>query len=189
MAKDLAHVSNKHYYIYRKTLSDIQRMPGIEKILKLKSKLDNFFEIKKNEYGFFCTPEQKIKYVCQKFFSNNPNFSNRFFRIKLSLDSTSISTRNITLLNVSFNLIDDTVNSMNINGTFLLGSFEIIKEDYEQVKESTKELLKLIEEIKSIKIKDKIFEIKFFLCCDYKMLRICYGFKAANSLDGYMSNF
>jgi len=184
MAKDLAHVSNKHYYIFRKTLSDIQRMPGIDKILELKTKLDNFFDIKKNEFGFFCSPKQKIRYVCQRFLSNNTKFTNKCFRIKLSIDSTSISTRNITLLNVSFNLIDDTVNSMNINGTFLLGSFEIIKENYEQVKESTKELLHLVEEIKSIKIKQKVFEIIFFLCCDYKMLRICYGFKAANSLEG-----
>jgi hypothetical protein len=88
------------------------------------------------------------------------------------------------LLNISFNLIDDKENAMSINGTYLLGSFEIVKEEYDQVKSALKELLKELEKIKFIEIADNNFKIDFYLGCDYKMNRILYGQKASNSIDG-----
>ena len=60
---------------------------------------------------------------------SQPSFSRLNFKIKLNIDSTSISKKNVTLLNVSFNLMDDIDNSSNVNGTYILGSFEIQKED------------------------------------------------------------
>ena len=66
----------------------------------------------------------------------------------------------------------------------MLGSFEVVKEDYGQVKESLRELLILLEKIKFIEIADITYKIDFYLCCDYKMNRILYGQKASNSLDG-----
>jgi len=42
-------------------------MPGIKKILKIQYKLDDLFEVKLNAIGFFCSPEQKFKYVCEIF--------------------------------------------------------------------------------------------------------------------------
>ena len=53
-----------------------------------------------------------------------------------------------------------------------MGTSEIEKEDYEQVK--------------FIEIGDNNYKIDFILGCDYKMLRILYGQKASNSLDGYV---
>ena len=73
--------------------------------------------------------EQKFKYVCEKFLMSQPSFSRLNFKIKLNIDSTSISKKNVTLLNVSFNQMDDIDNSSNVNGTYILGSFEIQKED------------------------------------------------------------
>ena len=66
----------------------------------------------------------------------------------------------------------------------MLGSFEVTKEDYDQVKESIKELLNLLEKIESIEIAEVAYKIEFYLSCDYKMMRILYGQKASNSLDG-----
>ena len=88
------------------------------------------------------------------------------------------------MLNISFNLIDDVKTAMNVNGTYLLGSFEIVKEDYENVKEALKELLFLLENIKAIEIAENNYKIDFYLGCDYKMIRILYGQKASNALDG-----
>jgi hypothetical protein len=56
-------------------LLDIQIMPEIKRILKIQYKLDKFFEITFNAFGFFCLPEQKIKYVCEKFLLSQPRFS------------------------------------------------------------------------------------------------------------------
>ena len=69
-----------------------------------------------------------FKYVCEKFLMSQPSFSRLNFKIKLNIDSTSISS-NFTLLNVSFNLMEVIDNSSNVNGTYILGSFEIQKED------------------------------------------------------------
>ena len=128
-AKDIAQISNRNYRLQRKALLGIQMMPGIKKILKIQYKLDEFFEVKFNAFGYFCSPEQKFKYVCEKFLMSQPSFSRLNFKIKFNIDSTSISKKNVTLLNVSFNLMDDIDNSSNVNGTYILGSFEIQKED------------------------------------------------------------
>jgi hypothetical protein len=79
-------------------------MPGLRKIINLQHLLDNFFAIEDNQYGFFCLPEPKIKFVCEQFLLKNPDFSNSNFKIKLSIDSTTITSSNILLLNLSFNL-------------------------------------------------------------------------------------
>jgi hypothetical protein len=183
-AKDMAQLSDRNYCIQKKALSGIQKIPGIQKIVNLQCQLNEFFDISENSFGFFCTPEQKITYVCEKFLMHKPKFLNFTFNIKLSIDSTSISKKNVTLLNVSFNLMDDPDFSNNVNGTFVLASFEIEKESYDNVKESLKELLILLENVKNIKIKEQTYKITFFLGCDYKMIRILYGQKAANAIKG-----
>jgi hypothetical protein len=62
--------------------------------------------------------------------------------------------------------------------------YEIKKENYEEIKESFSEILAKIKTIKSIEINEKDYLIEFFLACDYKMLRILYGQKAANANEG-----
>jgi hypothetical protein len=114
----------------------------------------------------------------------NPDFSRSKFKIKLNFDSTTITSSHILILNCSFNLIDDKELAMNINGTYMLGSYEIVKEEYTQVKDSIKELLIELEKVRFIEITDTNYEISFYLGCDYKMYRILYGQKASNSLDG-----
>lgn len=184
IAKDQAQLSDKQYLNLRNTLLGFQYIPGLDSVRKLQYKLNEFFEIKNNDYGFYCIPEPKIKFVCENLLLKNPEFSNNGFKIKLNVDSTSITSSNIILLNISFNLIDDVKTAMNVNGTYLLGSFEIVKEDYENVKEALKELLFLLENIKAIEIAENNYKIDFYLGCDYKMIRILYGQKASNALDG-----
>jgi hypothetical protein len=183
-AKDLTNMSNHHYCQQRSQLLNVQKMPGIKKILKLQYELNDFFEINNNNFGFFCSPEQKIKFVCEKFLDKKKSFSCTSFKIKLSIDSTSISKKNVILLNVSFNLMDDHESSSNVNGTFILGSFEIEKEDYDNVKKSLSELLLLLEPLSQINIKGRFYQIIFFLGCDYKMIRILYGQQASNAIKG-----
>jgi len=185
-AKDLAHMSVNHYLLQRNALLGIHPMPSIEKIYKFQNELNKFFKLKKNEneQGFYCLPLQKIKYVCENFLLKNQKFSNEFFRIKLNIDSTSITSSNLLLLNISFNLIDDIKNTMNIHGTHILGSFEITKEDYNQVKNSLNEILFHLENINSIEIADVNYKIEFYLGCDYKMNRILFGQRSSNSIDG-----
>jgi len=184
IGKDVSMLSNQNYRLQRKALLPVQKIPGIKKVLKMQHELNNFFKIENNHFGNYCNPEEKIKYVCAKFLLKNPKFANSSFKIKLNIDSTSISKKNILLLNVSFNLIDDYETAQSIDNTFILGSFEITKEEYEQIKLCLKQLLKLLENTKVIKLHNLNYNIIFYLGCDYKMIRILYGQKAPNSLDG-----
>ena len=184
IAKDVSNISNKQYIYQKKALLGIQRMPGVKKITKFQHLLNQFFEIKKNDFGYYCIPLQKIKFVCESFLLRNPEFLNSALRIKLNTDSTTITSSHIQLLNISFNLIDDVQRASSCDGTYMLGSFEIVKEDYDQVKDSLKELLILLEKIQFVEIANTKYQIVFILGCDYKMSRILYGQKASNSLDG-----
>ena len=187
-AKDSSLLSVKHYFLLRKSLLGIHRIPSCKKINILQHKLDKFFEVKQNQrgHGFFCLPEPKIKFVCESFLLKNKKFEKKSFRIKINIDSTSITSTNLIKLNVSFNLIDDVELCMNINGTYLLGSFEIAKEDYEEVKQSLNEFLILLKKISFIEICEINYKIDFFMGCDYKAIRIIYGQKASNALNGYL---
>ena len=124
-AKDLTNLSSRKYSLMKSTLKEIitLRMPGIKAVTKLQFKLNNFFEIQSNDNGFFVDPQNKIKYVCQKFLKRNPDFSGTKFRIKLSADSTSISRTHINVLNFTFNLLDDEVNSTSVFGEMILGNY------------------------------------------------------------------
>jgi hypothetical protein len=184
IAKDIANISNLQYIAQRKALKGVLQMPGIKKIIKVQHQLNKFFAIEGNIFGFYCLPEPKIRFVCEQFLLKNRDFTKQNFKIKLSVDSTTITSSNILLLNISFNLINDEANAMSVNGTYLLGCFEIQKEEYDQVKQALKEILKELENIKFIEIADNHYGIDFYLGCDYKMNRILYGQKASNSLDG-----
>ena len=123
-AKDKINMSGKKYTLLKSTLRESKtiRMPVIEAVNKMQLNLNNFFEIKSNNDGFFIDPARKIKFVCEKFVMKNPNFIKNKFKIKLSADSTSISRTNIHLLNVTFNLLDDVENCSSVFGSMILGN-------------------------------------------------------------------
>ena len=52
------------------------------------------------------------------------------------------------------------------------------------VKEGTNELFQMLENVKNIKIRGSIFQITYFLGCDYKMIRILYGQQSSNAIKG-----
>ena len=57
IAKDLANLSCRKYKLIRKYF-EFKNIPGINKIYILQKKINNFFKIKNNEYGFYCDAEQ-----------------------------------------------------------------------------------------------------------------------------------
>jgi hypothetical protein len=122
--KDVCNISNENYRKMRKTLSKISpnKLAGLKRIYTLKVQLDNHFRVNTNEKGCYLEPEQKIKFVCKKFLSRNPNFPSNVFKIKLSCDGITISKTKVQLLNFSFNLLDDQKNVLNVEHTYILGN-------------------------------------------------------------------
>ena len=62
--------------------------------------------------------------------------------------------------------------------------YEIYGENDNELRGSLKELTVQLGKIKSIQLNEKDYEIEFFLASDYKMLRLLYGQKASNALEG-----
>ena len=55
------------------------------------------------------------------------------------------------------------------------GQFQIDKENYETLKHCLDELLQLIEDLKSIKINNVVYELEYFFSSDYKLLLLILG--------------
>jgi len=125
-AKDLTNMSVRNYTLFRSTVKDIfpVDIPGIKLVTKMQYKINSIIRVNSNNHGFFFSPDQKLRYVIEKYMNQNNEFfeNENVIKIKLSMDSVTISKKNILILNFTFNLIDKTsTSSMGVFGTFLLG--------------------------------------------------------------------
>ena len=125
-AKDVANISRQKYLALKETLSFLNfgQIPGRDAVFKYQHQLNGFFKLKTNDFGFFVNPAEKIRFVCEKFlFSNENHFDkgDNKFRIKLSADLTTLSRKNVKLLNFTFSLLNDEKNSMSVFGTYIFG--------------------------------------------------------------------
>ena len=120
VAKDKANVSCIKYKLIRSSL-DFIYMPGINKIISLQKKINSFFPIKMNNYGVYCDPYLKIKYVCQKLLEQNLYVDDKFI-IKLSCDGTLITKSSVHLLNFTFTVLNQSNVCKTARGNYILGN-------------------------------------------------------------------
>jgi hypothetical protein len=132
VAKDVTNMSFRKYRLLRTILNGIysEKIPGWKKIFVKQNEINDFFKLEEpNQNGFYYDPSKKFTHVCEKFLSRSEEFRNsgeRCFKIKLSADSMNLSKKHLTLLNFTFNLLNDTKNAMSVFGTFILGNFALI---------------------------------------------------------------
>jgi len=123
-ALDRGNLSYESYKTVRSNLNYIPnkyRMPGINKVVEMKKKVDRVFEIKQSTTGFYVNTLQKIRAVCLKYLDNHRAVKNDTFTIKLSCDGTIISKANVHLLNFTFTLINDEQKCKTASGNYILG--------------------------------------------------------------------
>jgi hypothetical protein len=129
VAKDMTNMSCRKYRLLRKILCGLyfETIPGLKKVVTKQYEINDIFKLEApNQNGFFYDPSKKISYVCEKYLSNDENFresGERSFKIKLSADSMNLSKKNLTLLNFTFNLLNDKKNAMSVFGTYILGKY------------------------------------------------------------------
>ena len=126
IAKDLTNMSRRKFRLWRQILQKIHfdNIPNWRDVEERHHEINELFPLKSNQKGFFLDPNQKFKYVCQKFLERNEEFresGERNFKIKLSADGVTISKKNIKLLNFTFSLINDEWNCMGVYHTYILG--------------------------------------------------------------------
>lgn len=129
-AKDLINMSCRKYETLRKFLKDnyIGKLPCIDSVREQQIKIDNSFTLYQNDFGFFLCPQQKIKFVCEKFLERNKVFAEsgiKKFKIRLCSDGVQISKKNLKCLNFGFTILDDERNCKSVFHTYILGMYEV----------------------------------------------------------------
>lgn len=130
---------------------------------------------------FIINQGKKIEFVCQSYVSQHGSVVNNQFILKLAGDGASLNKKGITILNFVFTLIHDREKPKSVHGNYLLGVFEIEKENYINVKRSLEDLLFELKEVQQngIIVNKIKHDIKFILGGDLKFLSIVLGIVSA----------
>ena len=144
---------------------------------KCRSILNSQFKYKRNNYGVFNDPEQKIKYYL-RLQKDNLNIVENTIHIRLAGDGTNIG-KNFSVLNFSFSFLNKHSNEKTSvsseTGIFLLGVFKIKSECYTSLKEALKELVAHLKKTKEIAIDGVKYKIEYWLGGDTKFLLLILG--------------
>ena len=126
-AKDRSNMSEKNYIRFRNACSKIKdfKMPALFRLNELKFKLNNFFSINKNEFGYFVEPEEKIKWLLEKiYYKKNKIIKDNVFRLHLSGDGMAASKTRVNLINLTVRILND--GSQKTSSHHTLGNIKII---------------------------------------------------------------
>ena len=98
---------------------------------------------------------------------------NKSIRVKLSGDGTSIG-KCLHVINFTFTLLDEGEKAYSYEGNHCLAIFKE-QEDYDGLQSALKDIIKEVDTLNMIKVKDTVFSIEYFLGGDWKFLAIVTG--------------
>lgn len=119
---DVSLLSFNRYQLFRSisgiglaTVYGIQRMRNI---------INSIISLKKNDFGFYFEPKEKIRYVLSKKIKDLKSLNllppDNTFTIKFCGDGTNLGKKNVKIVNLCFTIIEDET-ATSVNGTFVLG--------------------------------------------------------------------
>jgi len=173
-AKELNNMSDKTYQDF---INAGSQFGSLRFARKCRSILNSQFKYKRNNYGVFNDPEEKIKYYL-RLQKDNLNIVENTIHIRLAGDGTHIG-KNFSVLNFSFSFLNKHSNEemsvSSVTGIFLLGVFKIKSECYTSLKEALKELVAHLKKIKEIDIDGVKFKIEYWLGGDMNFFLLILG--------------
>lgn len=185
--KDQINLSDRKYSLMIKAFGLKHLLPSISKIRKKRTLIDSTTILYENSHGIYADAEIKIYKMLvlyhdlfPKIFDSLSEDENKVkcIRIKLSGDGTNVG--HLHILNFTFSLPDFKYGQA-AKGNFSLGAFEINSESYDELNSCFTELNPMLKNIKSFKIGEQTFNIKFYLAGDLKFLANMLGINQANS--------
>lgn len=125
---DRVNLSFGRYITLRKNLQympEKYRPNGVNKLKVMKKRVDDNipFEIKRSSFGFYCSPLDKIKLVCEEYIKKGNTVIDNTFIIKICCDGTVITKANVHLLNFTFTVINDEKKCKTASGHYILGLY------------------------------------------------------------------
>ena len=213
MFKEKANISNAKY-TKTKSILDFAKLPAFYQLNKLKSKIDLLTHLRyENKLGIYVDALQKITLACTLYLrkrrAKEPNFKPDKFILKIACDGTNITRSRVSVLNLSFTIINDRERCKTAFGNFILGNnlflywrtfveslidlfikknykgiFQIEKENYSQLHEALKEISEELKVIENIQIEGHSYLIKKKWGGDLKSLSIIFGIVGSNGNHG-----
>jgi len=120
---DATYISDRKYKTLRKELGLHDSLPALYQLKLMQSTFKDFFELEKNNFGYFLKyPLKKVEFVLKKILDEKPHLKETDkIILKLSGDGKSITRTNIEINNITFTVINDRDRCKTSVGNYLLG--------------------------------------------------------------------
>ena len=140
--------------------------------------------ISNNNFGYYVEAARRITWQIIRFFPYfKENIVNRKIIVKIAGDAVVIG-REIKVMNLVFTLPDDKRFCVGADGTFLIGNFEIQKENHETYVLTMSEVFQIIDQLDGQDIRideDDVYKADVYLTGDMMFLDTLLGISAPNS--------
>jgi hypothetical protein len=178
--KDCTSISDQSWGKLRKNLNLQSILPSVYRIKRKRTEVDQMTKIHRSDQGCYITVKDKITNICKKIKDRLNLTSTDPLRIKFTGDGFKTS-RNMTLFNFNFCIMNDQYNCKSSEGHYSIGVFKIQNENHANLENALKAVLKEIELINSIEIDGQIHNVIKYLSGDLKFLSLFMGVMSANS--------
>jgi hypothetical protein len=176
--KEEQNISDQLYINMKNNL--FPNIPSIYQIKELRKTINSKFEYHYNSAGIFLNVRQKLTYITTQIIEKLNIKSDEILNIKFCGDGTLIG-RNLKVLNFGFSCLNEKKYCKSSRGHYSLGIFEIMNENYDELKVCLKEIFEQISEISFIEHKGDQFRVNKVLGGDLKFLANVMGIDGANS--------
>ena len=122
---DGTYISERKYHGLRKELGLHDSLPSLGQLRLMRSTFKDFFELDKNEFGYFLKyPLKKVEFILKKIFDEKPDLKETDkIILKLSGDGKCITRSNIEINNITFTVINDKDRCKTSLGNYILGKY------------------------------------------------------------------
>ena len=121
-AVDSSNLSMRNYRALRNAL-DYAEIPSLYKVNSFKKRMNQFFELHKNEFGCYVNAKEKVEFVLGKVHEKlGGHVENDTFSVKFSGDGTNITKTSVQLLNFTFTVLNDSDKCKTSSGNYILGN-------------------------------------------------------------------
>lgn len=176
--KDVTNISDQSYSLVKRC--GAQNWPSIHYLRQERKILNHEFSIELQLNGAYTSIHAKLIRIIQR---NSDRFDSiEKLMLRIGADGTNVGM-NLKLLNITFTIINIEETAKSSKGHYLIGLYELSKENYENLEfgECFTKLNEEIENLSNIIINGKTVLIEFFMGSDWKMLSNQLGSKGPTS--------
>ena len=181
LRKEISNLSDNNYQKMKNCGINI---PSLRFVRQTRYIMNDQFQAMQNSHGTYYELKQKLVHYLNSF-DNHKAIKNNIINIRLAGDGTNVA-KQFSVFNFTFSFIDKLnfkydADPKTESGNFVLGTFKIKKESYEEIKLCLDEINSELSRLNEIVFKDVTYKISYKLGGDLKFLSLVLGVNAANS--------